>query len=56
MNGLGSRRLGGAHDGVLLAEIPAWFGLQVAVVHLHVHDLHELHLGRQLLDLLLLIG
>lgn len=34
-------------------EVAAWFRLQVAVVHLHVDDAHELNLGGQLLDLLL---
>lgn len=31
------------------AEVSAYFGLDVPVVHLHVNDLHELDLSRQLL-------
>lgn len=36
------------------AEVATRLWLQVPVVHLHVHDPHELDLRRQLLDLLLL--
>jgi hypothetical protein len=35
------------------AEVAAGLWLQVPVVHLHVHDPHELDLRRQFLDLLL---